>query len=213
MSRKLVKNDGPKTGYGNGGVHEEKEGSGRWVAELDGVRRRARNEAAANEKLRLLQERRDARLKIKQGSLTIDDWLVIWLERYCDHLKAKTLEGYRDVVRTYIQPYDLARVRLEALTADDIVQWLNALRRKKIVKNGNSTDKKLSSGTIAIAFRRLRRALAVAKRHKLISENPAAHVEPPTAAPSREAVVLEPGQIIDLLAAWETTASTRYSRR
>jgi hypothetical protein len=46
--------------------------------------------------------------------------------------------------------------------------------RRAIVKNGKSTDKKLSNGTIAIAFRRLRRALAIARRHKLIGENPAA---------------------------------------
>ena len=68
MPRKIVKNDAPKTGYGNGGIHEEKIGSGRWVAELDGVRRRARSEAAAREKLKLLQERRDAKLKLKRAA-------------------------------------------------------------------------------------------------------------------------------------------------
>src|SRR5262245_43991482 len=115
-------NSGPKTGYGNGSVHEEKRGSGRWVAELGGVRRRAKSETEAREKLKLLQERRDARLKLKKGSTTVGEWLNIWLSDYCDHLKPKTREGYLNVVKTYISPYPIARIRLEDLTADDIAQ-------------------------------------------------------------------------------------------
>src|SRR5207245_4302461 len=99
----------PMTGYGNESVHEEKLGSSRWVAELDGVRRRAKSEGEAREKLRLLQERRDARLQIKKGSQTLGEWLSVWLADYCDHLKPKTREGYAAAVRTYIEPYPLAR--------------------------------------------------------------------------------------------------------
>lgn len=193
----------PQAGYGNGGVHEEKQGSGRWVAELDGVRRRAKSEAEALDKLKQLQERRDAKLKIKKGSTTLGDWLTTWLEDYCDHLKPKTLEGYRDAVRVYIEPYPVARVRLEDLDSDDIVEWMKALKRKKATRGNQSSDGLISSGTIAIAFRRLRKALNVAKRRKLIGDNPAADVDPPVVEATREPVILEPEQIVHLLAAWQ----------
>src|SRR5262249_27748292 len=114
------KDDAPQTGYGNGSVYEDREGSGLWRAELDGVKRRARTEAAANEKLRQLQERRDARLSLKKGSTRLIEWLEIWLNEYCDHLKPLTRAGYREATTTYIAPYPLARVRMEDLESDDI---------------------------------------------------------------------------------------------
>jgi integrase len=206
MARR-TKANAPKAGYGNGSVYEEPEGSGHWRAELNGVRRRARSEAEANEKLKLLQDRRDGRLKLKLGSLTLAEWLRIWLDDYCSHLKPKTLEGYRHVVQTYIDPYDIARIRLEDLDADDIVRWMATLRRKRVMRTARGgelkpTDKKLSNNTIAIAFRRLRKALATAKTHKLIGENVGANVEPPPSATEREPVILEPEQVIRFLATW-----------
>jgi integrase len=184
--------DAPKTGYGNGGVHEEKVGSNRWVAELDGIRRRARSEAAANEKLRLLQERRDARLNLKKGSTRLIEWLAIWLAEYCDHLKPLTRSGYTEAIKNYIEPYPLAKVRMEDLASDDIDRWMKTLRRKG-----------LAEGTIAIAFRRLRKALKVAKQKDYIDHNPAEDVEPPDATPTRDPVILEPDQIMQFLQAWE----------
>src|SRR5262249_17153422 len=159
-------------------------GSGLWRAELDGVKRRARTEAAANEKLRQLQERRDARLSLKKGSTRLIEWLEIWLNEYCDHLKPLTRAGYREATTTYIAPYPLARVRMEDLESDDIDRWMKTLRRKG-----------LSEGTIAIAFRRLRKALKVARQKDYIDHNPAEDVEPPDATPMRDPVILEPEQI------------------
>jgi hypothetical protein len=106
---------------------------------------------------------------------------------------------------TYIAPYEIARVRLEDLAADDIVRWLATLRRKKVLKTATGgqlkpIDKKLSNSTIAIAFRRLRKALATAKTHKLISENVVAAVDPPATGAEREHVILEPVQMIAFLA-------------
>jgi hypothetical protein len=128
--------------------------------------------------------------------MDVTEWLPVWL-------KAKTRQGYGEVVRIYIAPYDLARVRLEQLSADDIVRWMAALRRKKIARGKQPTTQKLSNGTIAIAFRRLRRALEVARRHKLIGENPAADVDPPAATPSREPIIFEPEHVTRFLAVWE----------
>src|SRR5262245_38338729 len=128
MPRKT--DDAPKTGYGSGSVYEEKIGSGRWVAELDGVRRRARSEAGAWEKLRILQERRDNRLNLKKGSTTLLAWSEIWLTDYCDHLKPLTRPGYWEAIKNYIEPYRLANVRMENLISDHIENWMKTLRRK-----------------------------------------------------------------------------------
>jgi integrase len=187
-----VKTDEPLTGYGNGSVYEDKDGSGLWRAELDGVKRRARSETDARDKLRLLQERRDARLNLKKGSTRFIEWLEIWLNDYCDHLKPLTRAGYREAIKTYIEPYPLARVRMEDLESDDIDRWMKTLRRKG-----------LAEGTIAIAFRRLRKALKVAKQKDYIDYNPAEDVEPPDATPTRDPVILEPDQIMQFLRAWE----------
>jgi integrase len=184
--------DAPKSGYGNGSVYEDKEGSGLWRAELDGVKRRARSEAAAYEKLRMLQERRDNRLNLKKGSTTLLAWLGIWLADYCDHLKPLTRAGYVEAVKNYIEPYPLAKVRMEDLESDDIERWMKTLRRKG-----------LAEGTIAIAFRRLRKALKVARQKDYIDHNPAEDVEPPDATPIRDPVILEPDQIMLFLRAWE----------
>ena len=200
MPRK--KQSAPKLGYGYGSVHEEKAGSGRWVAELDGVRRRARSKEEAEEKLRMLQDRRDAKLKIKKGSITVGEWFTIWLDRYCDHLKAKTLEGYHDVVRLYIEPYAIARIRLEDLSSDDVHIWLATIRRKRFTRGKNATPQKISSSTVAIAFRRLRRALEVARTNDIIAKNPAEGIAISTGETEREHVILEPEQIMAFLNAW-----------
>lgn len=184
--------DAPKTSYGNGGVHEEKVGSGRWVADLDGVRRRARSEAEGNEKLRALQARRDARLNLKKGSTHLIECMAIWLADYCDHLKPLTRAGYAEAIKNYIEPYPLAKVRMEDLDSDDIDRWMKTLRRKG-----------LAEGTIAIAFRRLRKALKVARQKDYIEHNPAEDVEPSDATPTRDPVILEPDQIMLFLQAWE----------
>lgn len=173
MPCKLKHDSAPKTGYGNGSVYEEKRGSGHWIAVLNGVRRRAKSQEEGLEKLRILQERRDRRLKLKKGSLTVLEWTYMWLDRYCDDLNPKTLEGYRDVVRCHIEPYAIARVRLEELTTDDIREWLAALRRKTFIKGKKAKPKRISSSTVAIALRRLQRALEIARLNDILIKNPA----------------------------------------
>jgi integrase len=183
----------PATGYGNGSVHEEKCGSGRWIAELDGTRRRARSQAQANEKLRELQDRRTKRLSLTKGSVTVADWLDRWLTIYCSDLKAKTIEGYRYAIERYIKPYPLARIRLEELLGGDITTWLQTLRRKK-----------LAGTTIAIPYRRLRTALEVARlQESIIDTNPAAAVKPPSPRPKHTPIILNEAETMRLLQAWE----------
>jgi site-specific recombinase XerC len=87
---------------------------------------------------------------------------------------------------------------MENLVSDHIESWMKTLRRKG-----------LSEGTIAIAFRRLRKALKVAKQKGYIDHNPCEDVEPPDATPSRDPVILEPDQIMQFLRRGKGSASSR----
>ncbi|NTU82734.1 MAG: site-specific integrase [Chloroflexales bacterium] len=192
--RKLIPK--PKRGYGNGSVHEEKEDSGRWIAELDGVRRRAKSREEAEEKLRLLQELRDHRVDIGKSSQLLGQWLTIWLS-VClpgreKPLKARTLQGYAEIIRLYITPYRISQLALETVSAKDIRAWLAELKCKG-----------LSGNTRANAFRRLRTALADACREKLIAANPADEVEEPDTSDAKKPVVLGLAGVARFLAAWE----------
>lgn len=201
--RKLASDDGPKRGYGQGSVYEETEGSNRWIASLDGTRRRAKSEAEARQKLKQLQERRDNRLNLKQGSMTVAEWLETWLADYCDHLKQKTREGYERAIRGHITPHALANVRLEALAADDIVQWLKTLRRKPSKRTGAKPGQKLSEASVSIPYRCLRAALNVAVDQDIITKNPTLKVKAPAGTRQRSPIVLTEEQIGRLLATWE----------
>jgi integrase len=188
----------PKTGYGNGGVHEEKKGSGRWIAELDGVRRRAHSKAEADEKLRKLQEQRDANIKLQYSSMRFYTWYKLWITPSYSDLKQKTREGYEEVGRLYIEPYKLASTALEDVTEGVLEGWLTALRDKKKL-----TGEPLAESTLAIAFRRVRRALEVARIKRYITYNPALSVTAPSGAPSRKPIVFEAEQIVRFLLAWD----------
>jgi integrase len=66
----------------------------------------------------------------------------------------------------------------------------------------DATPKKISSSTVAIAFRRPRRALEVARINEIIAKNPAEGISISTSESEREHVILEPEQIMLFLAAW-----------
>lgn len=180
------------TGYGNGSVYEEKRGSGRWIAELDGVRRRAKSEAEALEKLALLQQRREERLRPE--SITLDKWLDKWLTEHCEHLRERSRFYYSEIIRIYIKPYRIARIKLEDLITEDIIDWLAALRRKQSQRE----KRYISDATISSAFKRLKKALQTAKQLRYISQNVADHISLPT-KPVRQPVILEPEEVRMLL--------------
>jgi hypothetical protein len=179
----------PQTGYGNGGIHEEKDGSGRWIAELDGVRRRAKSEDEAKAKLCRLQELRNAQVNLSCGGMRFDAWYRLWLTPKYSDLGQKMREGYEEVGRLYIKGFKLAGTILEDVNEDVLEMWLAALREKK-----KANSEPLAEGTIAIAFRRVRRALEVARIKRYISYNPALSIMTPSGAPSRKPVVLEAQQ-------------------
>ena len=57
---------------------------------------------------------------------TLGQWLDAWIETYCGSVKPRTLEIYKTDIRVHIKPA-LGAVRLEALTAQSIQAFYNAL--------------------------------------------------------------------------------------
>lgn len=215
-----------KGANGRGTVFKDKQG--RWWAQLpkgDDNKRpklRASSEADAVEKLKILEGKRERGLNIGDSRQTLEDFLEIWLtEVIAPERRATTHEDYRQIVRKYIVPH-LGQVRLCDLNTLHIKRWLNKLRAQKVEpprrkpkpqpkgKRAKAIQqappepprRTLSAATRLNIYRRLRTALEFARISRLIAENPAALIEPPTDE-GREIHPLTPGQARTLLQAVE----------
>jgi integrase len=155
--------------YGDGTIYQEK--GGRWRAALviDGeiVRRRAGSEREAKAILKELRQQRDEGLNVGTAQQTLAQWLEHWLTTILPgkEIKPKTLASHRYIVEHYIVPH-LGKHKLIRLTAQHIDQW-----QRKLQQHG------LATGTITNARRRLHTALDIARKRKLIPDNPVALTE------------------------------------
>lgn len=181
---------------GGGSVYQEGD---RWRAYLviDGkpVRRWAKDEKTANRKLDELKKLRDSGVEVGTGKMKLSAWLDRWLEILTEAgKKAKTIEGHRECCRLYINPY-LGERKIEAIRASHLDDWRKRLRARN-----------LSDSTIAGAHRRLRAALNVAVKRRMIARNPVDQVEAPTVG-KRKIKALDTDQAGHLLA---TLASEQH---
>jgi integrase len=96
--------------------------------------------------------------------------------------------GYRSVLARcrYVTPY-LGHLRLDQIRASHLDEWRASLRAKG-----------LSDNTLATAHRRLNTALNVAKRRKMIAENPLDQLDPIT-IDAAEVTTLDAAQVATLL--------------
>lgn len=181
---------------GDGSVYQDGD---RWRAYLviDGkvVRRSAPDEKTANRKLQELIKLRDAGVEVGTGKMKLAAWLERWLELLAEAgKKAKTLDGHRECCRLYITPY-LGDKKIEAIRASHLDDWRRQLR-----------ERKLSDNTIAGAHRRLRAALNVAVKRRMIARNPVDQVDAPVVG-RRKVLALDTAQVAHLLA---TLAAEQY---
>jgi integrase len=102
------------------------------------------------------------------SSVTISELIESWLDLVETDLASTTIDGYRNLVRWYIEP-GLGHVRVGRLTAPQLDTFYKALQRKK----------GLSSSTIRKVHAVLRRALKHAVKWGWISINPALNATPP----------------------------------
>jgi integrase len=158
-----------------GSIYRDK--AGVWWAEYrpaEGprIRRRAKTQAAAREKLRQIEADAQRGVDLSKKQPTVAEWCQTWLETYTTNLKSNVKEDYAGVIQRYIVTAPFAGRRLEALTPAAVQHWINDLTTRYAPR------------TVRNAHARLHRALSVAVRYHYIARNPAAGAElPPERAP------------------------------
>jgi integrase len=138
------------------------------------VRRRAKSQAEAREKLRQLQREHAAGVLLGKKQPTVSEWCAIWLAEFATNLRPNIREQYRGIVKAHIDSAPLGKRQLDKLTPADVQRWVNELKGKAAPK------------TVRNAHARLRKALAVAEQQGYISRNVAAGIQLP---PSSDAEI------------------------
>lgn len=156
--------------------------TGPWRATVDlgsagGKRRRVTVQRPTK---RELMEARDELLAdigggIEPSRITVGEWLDTWMETAT--LKPYTRRGYEGLIRNHLKPA-LGRIPLRKLLATDV--------RLMVVE---MQGRELSAQTISNARTVLRRALTIAVRDRLITHNPATHVELPKVETTPHAIL------------------------
>lgn len=117
---------------------------------------------------------------VQPSAMKLSDWIEEWYRLYTTQLSPTTRAGYRQQIDYRIIPY-LGRFPLKNLKTKDVQKWVNFL----------SHDEGLSGQTVKNIFLNLKAALNVAKKQKLISENPCLDVILPTVKPYKAKVYNE----------------------
>ena len=105
----------------------------------------------------------DAGTYLEPQRMRLTEWLGVWLDEYCNGVKASTKHTYSETVRLHIIPA-LGGIRLCDLQPHDVQRFLNELQRG---------DKPLAAKTVKNVHGVLCKALSEAVRVKYIKDNPA----------------------------------------
>jgi integrase len=161
---------------GEGSIYQRKDG--RWVATLtlqdkDGmsrpVTRYAHSYREAREKLSDLQRDRDMGISSAADNLTVERYLLQWLDTYArPNLRYTTVRAYESHIRNHLIPEFGDKLPLRSLSPDHVQRLLN-----KMVSSGRAPM------TVRHVLAVLKRALRQAERSRLIYYNPASQVTPP----------------------------------
>lgn len=170
---------------GEGSVYQ-RASDGKWCAAVTLPSGRRKVVYGSTEK-EALKKRRQLLEEIEKGrpvplgrAPTLGSYLERWLnervagEVEAGHLDESTADSYRWMVEGHILPTFLAKVKLTALSADDVRAW-----QRERLKAVSSRGKPYSPRTVGVAHRALRRALNDAVRDEIIGRNVAALVPQP----------------------------------
>lgn len=108
----------------------------------------------------------------EQKRYTVEQWLELWLDTYCNDLKPSTLSGYKSKIRTRILP-NIGKVQISALTNVQVQKFYNKLEK------GYGDCKPLSAKSIQNIHGILHKALDQAVAAHIIPSNPCNHVKLP----------------------------------
>lgn len=110
----------------------------------------------------------------EQSSMTLGEWLDIWLENVAGAIRPNTLIRYQGTVKNHIKP-QLGHKVISQITPKDIQKFCDRLlTRGKLNGSGG-----LSNNTVRGIYGMLRETLAAAKQAHLIIRNPAEDTMPP----------------------------------
>lgn len=197
---------------GEGSVYQ-RASDGKWVAAvtLPSGRRKVVYGATEREALR---KRRDLLAEVEAGrpvplgrTPTLGDYLTRWLdvriagEVEAGHLDEATADSYRQMIEGHILPTFLAKVKLPALSADDIRAW-----QRERLKTISSRGKPFSARTVGMAHGALRRALNDAMRDEIVGRNVASLVK----LPAGQSKPAEPPSEDDLAKVFAEMLADRY---
>lgn len=165
---------------GSGSIWKRPNGTwaaGLYVYEGDGARRRrvvyGKTRAEAADKLAEVRRRSENNIPITPNHLTVGKYLREWLDQIvAGRVRPSTLTAYRHYVDQYLEP-DLGGVRLGKLTAREVRQYLDALKRRHV-----------GARTVRYIHATLRAALEDAMREELIEKNVAKLVRAPAVTKS-----------------------------
>ena len=179
---------------GEGSVYQ-RASDGKWVAAvtLPSGRRKVvygKDEAEAMRKRRqLLRDVELGRPAPLGRTPTLGKYLQHWLDRVAGevtagHIRPRTGDSYRDLLEHHVLPTALAKVKLNALSVEDVRAWQRAklAEPSRRVKAGEA-PKLLSSRTVGMAQGVLRRALNDAMRDELLARNVGGGCRPGRAGP------------------------------
>ncbi len=129
----------------------------------------------------------------KPSALKLADWMNDWHKLYTAHLSPTTRAGYKQQIEHRIVD-PLGNIPLKNLKVNDIQAWVNWL----------SNDEDLTGQTVKNIFLNLKSALEVARKQKMITENPCQDVVLPPIK-QYKAQVYTPEQTKQMLTAAEGT--------
>jgi integrase len=117
---------------------------------------------------------------IEPSPMSVGDYLDKWLETAKTQVRARTVQGYKDMLASYARPL-LGDRRLSDVTPLDIQALYSSL-----------TERGLSASTVRHTHVILKVAFKQAVGWRMIPFSPVANVKPPKVAPRREIQVLSP---------------------
>lgn len=176
------------------GLFERPQGSGVWWVRYVGPDRREHMERGGQKtEARALLARRQTEIAdgvwqapyghgahVANGSrrpasnetLALGEFAERWLEERNPHLTPQVAYNYRVLVRSHLLPYRLARMPVSEISDGDIATLVNELRRTPGVGG-----RPLSPGRINAVLKLLGSMFRVARRRKLLADNPMEYVE------------------------------------
>lgn len=163
---------------------------GLWVGTIDlgvveGRRRRkavyGQSEREVVQKLSTLRTSRDRGIDLLAPSLTIGQWLEVWLSEIkgFDGTRPRTLTLYKGLAERYVKPV-IGGVRLDKLTPAHVQRLVTETRNTR-----TSRGTPPSASTLRHVYKLVRNALGDAYRMELVTRNVATQVKAPPLSSQR----------------------------